>query len=301
MNQKHISIAAIILTYNEEQHLTRCIHSLIGIADEIFVVDSFSQDKTVDIAITLGAKVFQNPWKNYATQFNWALTNCSIKSEWVWRIDADEYLESSTIHLKEELGQLASTVSGVYVKRKIVFLGRPLLHGGWFPVWHLKIWRNGKGFCENRWMDEHIKLTEGTTEKINITQVDENLNDLSWWTDKHNSYATREMIDLLDVKYQIFTENTVIPKFFGTSEQRKRWLKLRYLNLPLFFRPFIYFCYRYFIRFGFLDGKSGLIWYVLQGFWYRFLVDAKIYELNRRFKNDRIAIVEYIRKTYNIN
>lgn len=297
-----VTAAAIILTYNEEQHITRCINSLKGVVDEVYVVDSFSTDTTVEIAQLLGAKVFKNHWKNYATQFNWALNNCPIQSEWVWRIDADEYLENSqSANLKETLGKLPDSITGAYIKRKIVFLGRPLMHGGWFPVWHLKIWRYGKGFCENRWMDEHIKLTEGGTVKIDITQIDDNSNDLSWWTDKHNSYATREMIDLLDVKYHIFSENTVFPKFFGTSEQRNRWLKLRYLNLPLFIRPVIYFCYRYFIRLGFLDGKSGLIWYVLQGFWYRFLVDAKIYELKRRFKNDQQAIVAYIRATYNIN
>ena len=254
------------------------------------------------LATQAGATVYQNPWKNYATQFNWALQNCPIKSEWVWRIDADEYLEAcDTAKLKQQIAELPETVSGIYVKRKIIFQGRPLLHGAWFPAWHLKIWRTGKGFCENRWMDEHIKLTEGTSVELDLVQVDENLNDLSWWTDKHNSYATREMVDMLDIQYGIFTENTVVPKFMGTEEQRKRWLKLRYLKLPLFVRPVFYFFYRYVIRLGFLDGKAGFIWYVLQGFWYRFLVDAKIFELRRRFKGDEQAIIQYIRETYKVD
>jgi len=295
------SITAIILTYNEEQHIARCIKSIKGIVDEILVIDSFSKDKTVEMAMDLGAKVFQHPWKNYATQFNWALDNCEINSDWVWRIDADEYLESpETANLKETLGELPQKVTGVYIKRKIVFLGKAILHGGWYPVWHLKIWRTGKAYCERRWMDEHTKLTEGLTCQIDCVQVDENLNDLSWWTDKHNSYATREMIDLLDVQYQIFGCNTLVPKYFGTSEQRKRWLKLRYVRLPLFVRPVIYFIYRYFFKFGFLDGKSGLIWNVLQGFWYRFLVDTKIFELKKRFKNNPEALVAYLKTTYQI-
>lgn len=295
------SIAAIILTFNEEQHISRCINSLKGTVDEIFVIDSFSTDRTIEIAESLGARVFQNPWKNYATQFNWALNNCPIQSDWVWRIDADEYFEDpAKTQLKAHLAELNDSISGVYVKRKIVFYGKELLYGGWYPVWHLKIWRTGKGFCENRWMDEHIKLSEGETVKVDCVQVDENLNDLSWWTEKHNGYSTREMIDLLDVQYNIFGQNTVVPKFFGTGEQRKRWLKLRYVNLPLFIRPLFYFIYRYFFQLGFLDGKQGFIWHVLQGFWYRFLVDAKIYELKKRFKNKPEEIIAYIKTSYQI-
>jgi glycosyltransferase involved in cell wall biosynthesis len=294
------TITAIILTFNEEQHIERCINSLKPIVYEIVIVDSYSSDKTLVIAENLGAKVFQNPWKNYATQFNWGLQNCNIKSDWVWRIDADEYVEDHN-NVKDSLTHLSNNITGVYVKRKIIFLEKPLLHGGWYPVWHLKIWRNGKGFCENRWMDEHIKLTEGTTKQIDLVQVDENLNNLSWWTDKHNGYASREMIDLLDTQYQIFSKSSVAPKLFGTGEQRKRYLKLKYLKLPLFVRPFMYFFYVYVLKLGFLDGKSGFVWYILQAFWYRFLVDAKIYELKRRFKNDKNQIIKYIKDTYNIN
>lgn len=299
--KKANTIAAIILTYNEEQHIARCINSLKNTVAEIFVIDSFSKDNTVTISESLGAKVYQNPWVNYATQFNWALENCDIQSEWVWRIDADEFYQNrDELNLKVELSNSSNDISGIYVKRKIVFMGKELLHGGWYPVWHLKIWRNGKGFCENRWMDEHIKLTEGTTKQLNIVQVDENLNDLSWWTEKHNSYSSREMVDLLDSEYEIFSKSSVTPKLFGTAEQRKRYLKLKYLKLPLFVRPFMYFFYVYVIKLGFLDGKSGLVWYVLQAFWYRFLVDAKIYELRKKVGKDKEAIVAYIKNKYTV-
>ncbi|WP_369769595.1 glycosyltransferase family 2 protein [Flavobacterium sp. WC2416] len=292
------TITAIILTFNEELHIARCIESIKGIVDEICIVDSFSTDATCEIAQELGVKVYQNPWINYATQFNWALENCEVTSYWVWRIDADEYIEAIPFSLKDKLASLSNDVSGIYVKRKIIFMGKPLLHGGWYPVWHLKIWKFGKGFCENRWMDEHIKLTEGTTIKIDCVQVDENLNDLSWWINKHNSYATREMVDLLDTEYEIFSKSEVNPKFFGSGEQRKRFLKVLYLKFPLFVRPFFYFTYRYVFKLGFLDGKSGFVWHVLQGFWYRFLVDAKIYELKREFNKNEDAIVKHIKETY---
>lgn len=295
------TIAAIVLTFNEEQHIERCLNSLKQIVDEIFIIDSFSKDNTVAIAKSLGAKVYQNAWINYANQFNWALENCDITSDWVWRIDADEYYESdSDIDLKKSLSNLDDDITGVYIKRKIIFMNKPLLYGGWFPVWHLKIWKFGKGFCENRWMDEHIKLTEGTTTKLNIVQIDENFNNLTWWTEKHNHYATREVVDLLDTQYQIFSKGAVEPKFFGTGEQRKRFLKLAYLKFPLFVRPFIYFSYRYFFKLGFLDGKSGFVWHILQGFWYRFLVDAKIYELKLRYNNDKNEIIKHIKENYKI-
>lgn len=295
------SITAIVLTFNEEKHIARCINSLKGIAEEIFIVDSFSTDKTIEIARDLGARVFQNPFVNYAIQFNWALEHCPVNSQWVWRIDADEYIEKpKSLNLKETLINLPQTVTGVYVKRKMIFLGKPLMHGGWYPVWHLKLWRNGKARCENRWMDEHTILSEGTSVKMDCDQVDENLNDLGWWIQKHNAYATREMVDLLGSQYQIFEENTVLPKYYGTEEQKKRWLKLRYISLPLFIRPIFYFFYCYVFRLGFLDGPSGFVWYVLQSFWYRFLVDAKIFELNLSFNKDQKKIVEYLQKKYQI-
>lgn len=296
------SIAAVILTFNEEKHIMRCIESINSLTDKIYVVDSYSTDKTVEIATKLGANVYQNRWINYSNQFNWALRNCPISAEWIWRIDADEFIENpENIDFLKSLYDLDEAICGVYIKKKMVFMRQALMHGGWYPVWHLKIWRKGKGFCENRWMDEHIKLTEGKTVNIGLVQVDENLNNLSWWTQKHNGYATREMIDMLNSQFQINVRHSVSPNIFGTDEQRKRWLKLKYLHLPLFFRPFLYFLYRYLIRLGFLDGMSGLVWHVLQGFWYRCLVDAKIYELKQRFDNRPELIIEHIKNTYKID
>lgn len=294
------SIAAIILTYNEERHIERCIRSLEGVCQEIYVIDSLSKDNTREIAESLGAKVYTNPWKNYATQFNWGLDNCPIQSEWVWRIDADEYLTDSIGEaVNKAIDSGDASVTGIEIRRRIDFMGKPLLHGGWFPCYHLKVWKFGKGACENRWMDEHIKLTEGHVIQVHKgAQVDDNKNDLTWWTDKHNSYATREVIDMLTMEYNLQNESEVDPKFWGTPAERKRYLKIKYITMPLFVRPFISFFYRYFVKFGFLDGKEGFMWYVLQGFWYRFLVDAKIYEIKKRFTWDDTKIKEWIIKEY---
>lgn len=295
------SIAAIILTKNEEKHISRCIHSLLGICEEIIVVDSFSSDRTCAIAEQLGAKVYKNQWKNYATQFNYGVYQCQIQSEWIWRIDADEYLEGNIgAAVKNALHECTSEINGVYVRKRIDFMGRPLLHGGWYPSYHLKIFRKGHGDCENRWMDEHIRIFDGTT--ITVTegnQVDANWNDLTWWTEKHNGYATREMVDMLMMEYGMDAKaKEVIPKFWGTEEQRKRWLKIKYIKSPLFVRPFVNFFLRYVFEGGFMDGKEGFIWHILQGFWYRMLVDTKIYEIKKHFNNNPEKIKAYLKKTW---
>lgn len=303
-NIKKGTIAAIILTYNEEKHIKRCIWSLNPVCDQVFVIDSGSTDRTVEIAKEAGAtQVLVNPWKNYATQFNWGLEHAPITSEWVWRIDADEYLDKGLGEsVKKAIQESPDDVTGLYVRRRIDFMGHPLLHGGWYPQYHLKIWKFGHGACENRWMDEHIRLDDGRTIMIEQgDQVDANLKDMGWWTQKHNGYATREMVDMLMMEYGMDDDaNEIEPKLFGTGPQRKRWLKLRYVKAPLFVRPFINFILRYFIKRGFLDGKAGLFWNFLQGFWYRFLVDAKIFEVKRRFGGDEQRIKAWLNENYAI-
>lgn len=295
------SIAAIILTKNEEKHIARCINSLKGICNEIFVIDSLSTDRTCEIAEELGAKVYKNPWKNYATQFNYGVYQCPIQSKWIWRIDADEFLEGNIgIAVKNALSNCSADVNGIYVRKRIDFMGKPLLHGGWYPSYHLKVFRRGHGDCENRWMDEHIRIFDGTTITIEEgNQVDANLNDLTWWTEKHNGYATREMVDMLMMEYGMDAKaQEVTPKFFGTEEQRKRWLKIKYIKTPLFIRPFINFFLRYILKRGFLDGKEGFIWHILQGFWYRMLVDAKIFEIKKKYNFNTTKIKDYLIENY---
>ena len=295
------TIAALILTKDEEKHIARCIRSLQGVCDEILVIDSFSTDRTCEIAESLGAKVYKNPWKNYATQFNFGVYRCPIQSEWIWRIDADEFLEGNIgIAVKKALAGCGNEINGVYVRKRIDFMGKPLLHGGWYPSYHLKVFRKGHGDCENRWMDEHIRLFDGTIISVEEgNQVDANLNDLTWWTGKHNGYATREMADMLMMEYGMDAKvQEVVPKFWGTEEQRKRWLKLKYIKTPLFIRPFINFSLRYILKGGFLDGKEGFIWHILQGFWYRMLVDAKIFELKKKFNWDENRIKDYIKENW---
>lgn len=292
-------ISVIILTHNEEKHIERCIRSLLAFTDNIFIVDSGSTDRTVAIAEALGAKAVYNPWITYATQFNFGIENIPFNSKWLMRMDADEYVMPELANeINQSLADLPPVVTGVYVKRRVKFMNQWIRHGGYYPIWLLRLWHRDKGICEELWMDEHIKLSEGTTAQFKNDIVDHNLNNLTWWTQKHNNYAIREVIDLLDIKYNFAEAERVIPKLFGTQEQRKRYLKQKYASLPLFTRPFAYFLYRYFIKFGFLDGKKGLVWHFLQGMWYRFLVDAKLFEVEFRVGKDKQAIIEFFRNEY---
>ncbi|BBP44491.1 glycosyl transferase family 2 [Thiosulfativibrio zosterae] len=280
-------ITVQILTFNEEKHLARCIDSVASFASQVVVIDSFSTDRTVEIAKEKGALVLQNKWlNNYAHQFNWGLDNANIESDWIMRLDADEYI---TPELAEEivnkLPGLVDSVSGIYMRRRIFFLGQWMKRSGTYPMWVLRLWRNGHGRCENRWMDEHILLSQGESTRFEHDLVDDNLNDLTWWTNKHNHYATREAADLLNHKYH-FTPFDERDESDGEQAMFKRWLKEKvYANIPLFVRPFIYFLYRYFIRLGFLDGRRGFMWNILQGFWYRFLVDSKMFEAEEIIKH----------------
>jgi glycosyltransferase involved in cell wall biosynthesis len=292
-------ISVIILTLNEEKHIARCIQSLLSITDKIFIIDSGSIDNTVKIAENLGAKVILNKWVSYAFQFNFGIKNNPFNTKWLMRMDADEYiLPELAAEINTKLPVSPENIHGYYIKRRVIFMEKWIKNGGYYPYWLLRIWKNGSGYCEESWMDEHIRLEIGDSAQMENDLVDHNLNKLTWWTQKHNNYANREVIDLLNLKYDFNTKETVTPNLFGSQEQRTRWIKKKYANFPLFTRPFIYFHYRYFIRLGFLDGFPGLIWHFLQGLWYRFLVDAKIYEVYKNVGKNKEAVIKYIKDEF---
>lgn len=295
------SLTVIILTYNEHLHLERCIGSVLPIASNILVIDSFSTDDTLAIAERLGARTYQNPFINQAVQFQWALDNCPIDTEWVMRMDADEYVTPELrVEINQSMHTLPENITGIILKRQVHFMGKWIKYGGYYPTKLLRIWRNKTGRIEQRWMDEHIVLLHGDAVEFQNDIVDDNLNNLIWWTNKHNNYSTREAVDLLNKKYSLFnTSNNLLAGVKQEQATRKRWYKDNfYLKMPLFLRAFLYFLFRYFLKFGFLDGKKGLIWHFLQGFWYRFLTDAKIFQIEYLAKQKNKTIIEIIEQEF---
>lgn len=281
---KPLSISVLVLTYNEAANLPYLLDSLRGWVSRICIVDSGSTDETLTIAQAYGAEVAEHSWTTYADQFNWGLQHFALQTEWVMRMDADEYvLPALAEELRQVLPSLPTTVTGLYVKRRVYFWGRWIRHGGYYPTWLLRIFRTGVGHCENRWMDEHIVLSQGETQQLQHDIVDENHKDLRFWTLKHEGYAGREAMDATGMRPQHSGYQEIESRLLGgRQDEQKRWVKGNlYQRLPLFWRVGLYFVLRYVFLGGFLDGREGLIFHTLQGFWYRFYVDAKIAEMRR--------------------
>ena len=292
-----VSITVVILTHNESLHIKRAIDSVRDFAERIIVVDSGSTDDTVQIAKALGANVFSHSFVNYAKQFQWALDNSSIVSDWVMRLDADEVVETD---LAEEivlrLPHLAHDVAGINLDRKHVFMNKWVRHGGRYPLRLLRIWRNGHGRIEDRWMDEHMVVWGGNTVTFKGGFADHNLNNLTFFTDKHNKYATREAIDVLNQRLNLFPRDEALTTESASFQASfKRWAKEQVYNkIPFTASALMYFLWRYIFQLGFLDGRSGLVYHFLQGYWYRFLVGAKLMELEQAIAllDDKKAILD---------
>jgi glycosyltransferase involved in cell wall biosynthesis len=278
-----VLMSVIILTRDEEIHIERAIRSLVPLSVNVFVVDSYSSDRTVEIASKLGARVVEHEFVNYAQQFQWALENLPIETDWIMRLDADEILTPELVQeIATRLPQLRAETGGIVLKLGYIFMNRKIAHGGrWLKL--MRIFRRGAARIEQRWMDEHMVLQLGSTVTFENRMYDSNLKDLSFFTDKHNRYATREAIDVINKQYRLFkTEEYLETSSTSLQASGKRWIKETiYNHLPFWLGPLGYFVFRYFFLLGFLDGGEGLIYHFLQGFWYRFLVGAKVEEFDR--------------------
>ena len=267
-------LAVIILSKNEKLHIKRCLEKLAPLeARQIFVVDCFSTDGSDKMASDMDATVVQHEWPGlYAKQFNWALDNLPIEAKWILRMDADEYLTPETIkRLKIALtdGSL-DDVNGLTLELKRKFMGGEIRHGT-NGIRLLRVWRYGRGRLEDRAMDEHA-IVEGKVIDFDGAFYDDNLNSFEWWQEKHRGYAKREAMDAIS----LFNNPERLKNPSATDHK-----KIKYYKLPPYFRAFAYFCIRYFLKLGFLDGLPGFRWHFWQGLWYRLLVDREIFRLSQ--------------------
>jgi glycosyltransferase involved in cell wall biosynthesis len=271
-------ISVIVLTCNEETNLPACLESLRGLSCRVFVVDSGSSDRTIEIAEQSGAAVRYHPFENYALQRNWALNNLALDTPWVLNLDADERL---TPELRQEIAAVLDCppagIDGFLLRRRTMFMGQWIRHGGHYPSYHLRLFRAGRGRCEARRYDQHF-LVDGPTQPLRHDYLDIVASSLLTWTVRHARWAAAEANEM---RRQDAGGDQVSPDLTGNPIQRRRWWRNLYGRAPLFGRALAYWFYRYVLRLGFLDGKEGLIFHFLQGFWFRFLVDAMIYEEKR--------------------
>lgn len=269
-----LPISVIILTYNEEKNIGGCLESIYSWVDEIFIVDSGSEDRTLEIAKKYTDKVFYHPFGNYAKQRNWAQENLPIKNEWVFHLDADERVTQELILELKKIFSSEINIDGLMMSRKTIFRDEWIRHGGHYPIYHVRIFKRDKGRCEEKLYDQHFivkgKVASTKGDIINIINPD-----LRRWRSQHEKWSFMEAQEILVNRNRMMNA-----KFEGNPIERRNWARYKiYYKLPLFIRPFIYFFYRFVLKLGFLDGIQGIIFHFWQGFWYRFLVDLKIYEL----------------------
>lgn len=297
------SLTAIILTFNEEMHIERAVRSAKRVASRVCVVDSFSTDRTAEIVANLGAELHTHAFKNYADQFQWALDSLGIESEWVLRLDADEYLDDALIADFARLPALPAEVTGILMRLKVIFQGRWLRFGGYYTTDLLRIFRRSAGRMEQRWMDEHIALSHGRTIKLRGNLVHDDLKPFHFWIDKHNRYATQAMLDFINLDTPLFNADRGIGKEDNIQAHIRRFLKEKvYHRLPLYLRPFLLFFYRYILLLGFLDGRQGFVFHFNHALWYRLLESVKIDEARRYIAEHGVnAFKDHVRRIYRLD
>jgi len=277
-----IPVSVIILTYNEQKNLASTLEAIYAWVDEIFVVDSFSKDRTIEIAESYGAVVVQQAFETHSLQWSFALSQLPVKNNWILGLDADQQImpelaqEIKALFLDKE-----PTYSGYYVKRRMFFLDKWIRHGGYYPLYLLKLFRKDAVFIDEGEMMDHHFYVRGKTSRLNNDLIEANQNEtLEFWLNKHIRYAK------LQASEELYRSRNASShaNLFGNQDERRQSLKNTWEKLPLFLRPFLYFFYRYFLQLGVLDGRTGLIFHLLQAFWYRFIVDAKIYEARKALK-----------------
>lgn len=299
---KELSI--FIPTFNEELHIERALKSALSLTRNVYVIDSYSTDRTVEIAERMGAKVYQYKWEadsNWAKKFNWTLKNVPFETEWVMRHDADEYFTSALVErVKRDLPNVGKDVTAISINRREYFMRRWMKHGGAYPKAMVRIMRRGKVFFEARIIDEHVEVTEGRSIYWNVDLCDDKIISLTKWVANHNVHAIKEAIDLIDNEIGLTGEKDV-QKALDADALRKRKKKGFYGRLPYFWRAWAFFVFRYIFQLGFLDGVEGFLYCFLQCLWYRNLADAKIVECYRECGKDKEKIKAYFLERYGID
>jgi glycosyltransferase involved in cell wall biosynthesis len=279
----------IIITFNEEIHLDRLLQSLAPLEAAVYILDSGSTDQTIQLATDFGAAVLVNRFENHPKQWDFALKNFDIDTPWVICLDADQVvtpeLQQHLLTFREEDHR---EINGIYFNRKNYFKGRWIKYGGYFPFYQLKMFRYGTGYSDlNENMDHRFLVPGKTLIWKKGWLLEENLkeNEISFWIDKHNRYSdlvAQEEVERL----QRLRMQTTSPRFWGSPYERTAWMKNKWWQMPRYFRPILYFCYRFFFKLGFLDGRTGSIFHFLQAFWFRLIVDIKIDERLKQQEND---------------
>lgn len=265
----------VVLTFNSASILRETLNQAKKVSEDVFVVDSGSTDDTLSIARELRCEIAQRPFVNYGDQRNWAIDQVNARFAWQLHLDADEVLDD------EAVAEIWAVVSGdrpgraFLMRRRDYFLGRMLRFSGVNP-WHLRLFRSGAARCEDRLYDQHFVSPERVA-RLRGLMHDRNSGTLTEWVARHNRWSDLEAQELLGGR-DLAAGAALPARLFGDGRERARFLRRTYYRLPSGARAVGYFCYRYFVRLGFLDGTPGFYFAFFQALWFRMLLDAKIYE-----------------------
>jgi glycosyltransferase involved in cell wall biosynthesis len=282
-----IPISVLIPAKNEELNLPACLMS-VARADQVFLVDSQSTDRTVEIAENWGAKVVQFYFNSsWPKKKNWSLANLPFRHDWVLIVDCDERIIPE---LWDEIAEVIQNpdYDGYYLNRRVFFLGKWLRYGGRYPDWNLRLFKHQKGRYESLGAEsvpntgdnevhEHVILDGRRVGYLKHDMLHEDFRDLYHWIQRHNSYSNWEARVYYNIIHNTGDDKSIEPNFFGEPVQRTRFLKkIWVLFVPA--KPWIRFILIYFLRWGFLDGKAGYIYAKLMAY-YEYQIAAKLYEL----------------------
>jgi glycosyltransferase involved in cell wall biosynthesis len=278
-------ITAIVLTCNEEMHLPRILQALHEVCAEIFIIDSGSTDKTLDIANQFNAKVLYHPFQTHSQQWDYALQACPVTTLWVLCLDADQYPSSSLLQKLKNFSDsdIPADVNGIFINRHNYFQGKRLKYGGYRNFYMLKMFRFGKGHADLNEKMDHRFIAEGKTIMWKgAVLIEDNLkeHEIDFWIQKHLKYSSQVAMEELG-RSQGEIAQTLSPRLFGNPDERKAWLKKKWWNLPLFIRPCLYFIYRFFFCLGFLENGNGRLFHFMHALWFRILVDVKLNKLKK--------------------
>ena len=282
---KRIPVSVLIPAKNEELNLPACLES-VARADEIFVVDSQSEDRSIDIVESYGAKIVQFHFNGrWPKKKNWSLENLPFSNDWVLIVDCDERI---TPELWDEIEVAIANpqYNGYYLNRKVFFLGKWIRYGGKYPDWNLRLFKHKLGRYENlrtedipntgdNEVHEHVIL-QGEVGYLQEDMLHIDFRDIYQWLARHNRYSNWEARVYYNLLSGEKNNTTIKANLFGDAVQRKRFLKKIWVRLP--FKPLLRFIIFYIIRLGFLDGLPGYIYGRLLS-QYEYQIGVKLYEL----------------------
>jgi glycosyltransferase involved in cell wall biosynthesis len=279
-----IPLSVLVTTRDEEANVERCLRSVQGFADQVFVLDSESTDGTVEIAqkyAEVRTLAYDHsriiPWI-----FQWGLDHLPIRNDWVLILEADQALPPA---LRRELAELFARPSieadGFYIRRRQIFRGKPLRFGGYGGKVLLKLFRRSRSGLDPVEQDTRVYV-RGPVGRLRAPLEEHNVKEdsIQFYLQKHLRYAEAFAREEFERRRGGIPWKTA-PRLLGTPDERILWMKSRYYRMPLYVRPFLYFLYRYFLLLGILDGKTGLVFHFLQAFWFRLIVDVRLEELLR--------------------